>query len=67
MRVLTGSDVTGELSDAQLDELYAVPSRPWLRVNMISTVDGAATGPDGKSDGINNDPDHRVFAALRRL
>jgi riboflavin biosynthesis pyrimidine reductase len=56
-----------EQSDADLDALYAVPSRPWLRVNMISTVDGAATGPDGKSGGINNPADKRVFDTLRRL
>ena len=67
MRVLSGSDLTDELSDAQLDELYAVPHRPWLRVNMISTLDGAATGEDGKSGGINNEADHRVFESLRRL
>lgn len=66
MRVLTGSDLEGELSDAQLDDLYATPSTPWLRVNMISTLDGAGTGPDGRSGSINNEPDHRVFAALRR-
>ncbi len=56
-----------EQSDADLDGLYAVPSTPWLRVNMISTVDGAATGPDGRSGGINNDADKRVFDTLRRL
>ncbi len=56
-----------EQSDADLDALYAVPSRPWLRVNMVSTVDGAATGADGKSGGINNDADKRVFDTLRRL
>jgi riboflavin biosynthesis pyrimidine reductase len=56
-----------ELSDADLDELYAVPSTPWLRVNMVSTVDGAATGPDGRSGGINNAADKRVFDTLRRL
>ena len=56
-----------EQSDADLDALYAVPSTPWLRVNMISTVDGAATGPDGKSGGINNAADKRVFDTLRRL
>jgi riboflavin biosynthesis pyrimidine reductase len=54
-------------SDAGLDALYAVPSTPWLRVNMISTVDGAATGPDGRSGGINNAADKRVFDTLRRL
>jgi riboflavin biosynthesis pyrimidine reductase len=56
-----------EQSDADLDGLYAVPSTPWLRVNMISSVDGAATGPNGKSGGINNGADKRVFDTLRRL
>jgi riboflavin biosynthesis pyrimidine reductase len=56
-----------DLSDADLDEVYAAPSLPWLRVNMISTVDGAATGPNGRSGGINNDADKRVFDTLRRL
>lgn len=67
MRVLAGSAHDGELSDADLDEVYAAPSLPWLRVNMISTVDGAATGPDGRSGGINNEADKRVFDTLRRL
>jgi riboflavin biosynthesis pyrimidine reductase len=71
MRVLAGSDLagqlSGELTDDQLDELYAVPSLPWLRVNMVSSADGAATGPDGKSGGINNAADKRVFRTLRRL
>jgi len=56
-----------DLTDADLDELYAVASTPWLRVNMISTADGAATGPDGRSGGINNPADKRVFDTLRRL
>jgi riboflavin biosynthesis pyrimidine reductase len=56
-----------DLSDADLDEAYAAPSRPWLRVNMISTVDGAATGPEGRSGDINNAADKRVFDTLRRL
>src|SRR5262245_3775653 len=56
-----------DLSDAELDGLYAAPSLPWLRVNMISTLDGAATGPDGRSGGINNAADKRVFDTLRRL
>jgi riboflavin biosynthesis pyrimidine reductase len=56
-----------DLTDADLDEAYAVPSLPWLRANMVSTVDGAATGPDGRSGGINNAADKRVFDTLRRL
>lgn len=67
MRALIGSEVEGELSDDDLRELYAAPRRPWLRVNMVSTVDGAATGESGRSGSINNEPDHRVFKLLREL
>jgi riboflavin biosynthesis pyrimidine reductase len=75
MRLLTGPSDTGEgseqppdLTDADLERLYAPPAdRTWLRVNMVSTVDGAATGDDGRSGGINNAADKRVFDTLRRL
>jgi len=58
-----------ELGDEDLAALYAPPggTSPWLRVNMISSLDGAATGPDGRSGGLNDEADHRVFAALRSL
>ena len=59
MRVLLGPD-------APLPELYAAPSEPWLRVNMVSTVDGAATGASGTSRSINNDIDQVVFNLLRQ-
>lgn len=58
MRVLVGEgdDLAG---------LYAVPRTPWLRVNFVATVDGAATGSDGRSGSINNEVDQRVFRLLR--
>jgi riboflavin biosynthesis pyrimidine reductase len=55
-----------ELDDDALAELYAPPRTPWLRVNFVSTLDGAAQGPDGLSGSINNPVDNRVFNALRR-
>ena len=58
MRVLLGPDVP-------LPELYAVPQEPWLRLNMVATVDGAATGPSGTSRSINNEPDQVGFRLLR--
>lgn len=61
MRVLIGSD------GASLDETYAVPRTPWLRVNMVSTLDGAATGSDGRSGSINDPLDREVFGVLRGL
>lgn len=54
-----------DLSDDQLREAYAPQREPWLRVNFVSTVDGAATGSDGLSKSINDDADARVFDALR--
>jgi riboflavin biosynthesis pyrimidine reductase len=54
-----------DLSDDALSRAYAPMSEPWLRVNFVSTVDGAAQGPDGRSKSINNAADKRVFDALR--
>lgn len=56
-----------ELTDADLEALYSPPPREWLRANMVSTVDGSATGDSGVSGSINNPADHRVFTTLRRL
>ena len=59
MRVLVGP------STEDLSELYAAPRTPWLRVNMVATVDGAATGESGKSGSINNAADKLVFDRWR--
>ena len=65
MRILT-DELGGATGDAEdLEALYRPPSLPWLRVNMVSTLDGAANGDSGKSGSINNDADKRVFRALR--
>lgn len=48
-----------------LADLYRPPRLPWLRVNMVSTLDGAANGESGKSGSINNEADKAVFDALR--
>jgi len=53
------------LDRADLAELYAAPAGPWFRANMVSTVDGAATGSDGRSGSINNEIDKAVFHLLR--
>lgn len=70
MRVLidragTAPQTTSDVTDAQLARLYAVPGGPWLRVNFVSSADGAATGADGRSGSINNAADKRVFDLLR--
>lgn len=52
-------------ASADLGDLYRPPRLPWLRVNMVSTLDGAANGESGKSGSINNAADKAVFDALR--
>ncbi|MDF9716525.1 dihydrofolate reductase family protein [Nocardioides sp. ChNu-99] len=59
---------TDDLGDDQLPALYGVPAGgPWLRVNMVSTLDGAATGDSERSDSIHDAADQRVFRVLREL
>ena len=62
-----GARIRTELSDDDLTQLYAAPRQPWLRINMVSTVDGSATGEGGLSGAINNEADERVFRILRGL
>ncbi len=55
--------------DAEHDEYaeYAYPEgRPWLRANMIASIDGAAAH-DGLSGGLANEADKRLFHRLREL
>lgn len=61
MKVLVGPQTD------DLDEVYAVPRLPWLRVNMVSSLDGAATGESGRSGSLNNAADKQVFGHLRSL
>ncbi|WP_040029062.1 dihydrofolate reductase family protein, partial [Streptomyces sp. 150FB] len=55
-----------------LDELagaYAYPAtgeRPWLRANMVSSLDGAAQH-DGRSQPLSSTADMRVFGLLRGI
>ncbi len=53
---------------SELADLYAFPKgRRWLRANFVATLDGSATGADGRSGTINTPPDNRVFALQRDL
>lgn len=65
LRVLVGPD-PGD-AEPDLAHLYAAPADPWLRVNMVSTLDGAASGDNGRSGSINNAVDKRVYDQLRAL
>ncbi|MFI0962615.1 pyrimidine reductase family protein [Streptomyces sp. NPDC021080] len=64
-----GTDGAGrEWELGELAEAYAYPvvQGPWLRANMVSTLDGAAQH-DGRSQPISNATDMRIFGVLRGL
>ncbi|MCP2030181.1 riboflavin biosynthesis pyrimidine reductase [Okibacterium sp. HSC-33S16] len=59
---------TADVTDEEILDLYSTPDRssPWLRVNFISSIDGAATA-NGLSGDLGSPADRRVFDLLRRL
>lgn len=60
-------DLSGALDDVAIGDHYSARvGSPWLRVNFVSSIDGAAT-VDGKSGGLGGEADHRVFDILRTL
>lgn len=54
------------LDDRELAQLYGRGDAPWLRVNFVSSLDGAVE-LDGHSAGLSGGPDKRVFGILRML
>lgn len=59
----------GEITDDELERLYDYPEgldRPWVQVNFVSSVDGAVSVA-GRSEGLGNDADHKVFMLGRDL
>ncbi len=72
----TGADAgaSRDWSLAELAAAYAYPEprtdagvpRPWLRANMVSSLDGAAQH-DGHSQPISSAADMRIFGTLRAL
>lgn len=65
MRMLL-PDPVADLDPAAVDAAYPWPAEgPWVRANMVSTADGAARGPAGRSGDINSPADMRLFGMLR--
>ena len=58
------------LDDAGLAATYACPGPgagvPWVRANMVASLDGAATLL-GRSGGLSGEADQQVFAMLRAI
>ncbi len=70
--VSDGADREWSLAELAAAYAYPEPARgpagpePWLRANMVSTLDGAAQH-DGRSQPISSATDMRIFGTLRAL
>ncbi|PRW65089.1 pyrimidine reductase family protein [Actinopolyspora mortivallis] len=66
----TTKPVDSEFTDVEtLERIYAYPTeldRPWLRVNFVSSLDGAVA-VEGSSRGLSSPTDQRVLALIRDL
>lgn len=70
MRLIFSADQrpTGELSEADLQDLYRHPRADggaWIRTNFVTSLDGSIVGADGRSGTINTPSDQHVFALHR--
>ncbi|MFI8966846.1 pyrimidine reductase family protein [Streptomyces sp. NPDC053493] len=67
---MTATDSDREWSLDELADAYAYPaeaaSRPWLRANMVSSLDGAGQH-EGRSQPLSSETDMRIFGILRAL
>lgn len=67
MRALLPTASTGEIdADVDLAAAYAYPTGPWVRANMIASVDGAAV-LDGGSRALGSPADRELIGTLRAL
>ena len=67
-RLYPGPVENVDLEDRErLLELYRPPSETWLRLNLITSVTGAASGSDGTSETLTNPADRRLLGVIREL
>lgn len=60
--------VSGALrTPVDLAEAYAWPEGSCTRAMMLTTLNGAIAGPDGRSGSISSDTDRLIFGEVRRL
>jgi riboflavin biosynthesis pyrimidine reductase len=49
----------------RLAELYRPGASDWVRLNLIGSVSGSATGPDGTSETLTNPMDRAILGVIR--
>lgn len=59
--------VVADVSPGDLDALYAWPDQPWVRSNMVESLDGAAHSPNGGTRSLSSAADRRILGVVRAL
>ncbi|HEX3679280.1 MAG TPA: dihydrofolate reductase family protein, partial [Galbitalea sp.] len=49
----------------RLADLYLPDATDWVRLNLIGSVSGSATGPDGTSETLTNPVDRAILGVIR--
>jgi riboflavin biosynthesis pyrimidine reductase len=64
----TGADRDAAADDGRrwIEESYAPPAGPFVRLNMITSPTGAASGSDGTSDTLTSPTDRTILGVIRR-
>lgn len=62
---LTRADIATPEGRRWLAALYAPPAGPFVRLNMITSLTGSATGADGTSDTLSSRIDRTVLGCIR--
>lgn len=60
------ADIATEDGRAWLTERYRCPAGGYVRLNMVTTLTGAAVGGDGTSDSITSPTDRTILGMIRR-
>jgi riboflavin biosynthesis pyrimidine reductase len=55
------------LSDSELRNLYPWPNKPWIRANMVQSLDGGVADQNGKTLSLSTESDKQIFSLLRQL
>lgn len=59
-------DIGSDGAREALDGLYTPPTRRFLRVNLITSVNGDVSGSAGTSDELSSDVDRAILGTIRR-
>ena len=55
------------LAESDLLNLYPWPNKPWIRANMVQTLDGGITDQNQETSALSTAADKQIFRHLRQL